>query len=1030
MFLYEEFMARSSTRMALEKGGNYMGMMNVLMQLRKVCNHPDLFEPRSIITPFCIERVSMVTASVVVDALHSDNPLQQISSRLLHPIWSGSTGEPSFEEAIRQDKYIADRRRKLQTDSHSLKNLPNDDLIKEPLVDEDRPGLSRLLHTMWAESKAGHQHTAEFQAALNKGRCEGEAFLLPSSSQEAVKVDLFSLNTQPIQEIPREEIMVTPKYLLEMKRSHDRERERIAEDLKKTFVFYVPKAGSQKALLFPKSRVEIDDVSSAKFLCGESELPNKNSSALFIPDKKLIQFDAGKLQILSELLRKLKQGKHRVLIFTQMSKMLDILEAFLNLNGHTYLRLDGGTSVDQRQRLMDRFNNDEKMFCFILSTRSGGLGINLTGADTVVFYDSDWNPAMDAQAQDRAHRIGQTRDVHIYRLVTQHSIEENILVKAKQKKHLDFLVMDEGKFHAAPKSIPVKEETQKHDHKDEDPSQFDISSKTGLRNILGVTTNSDSSAAPSIKRQEDEIDSSEVSKEQVESAMATFEDEDDVQAMRGAQQEAKEDLQEFDENIRINKHEEDANDSQDSQDEMKAATKEKQAAEPQKAESKEETETAILEKEFAAWQSQVGVDKASIDSSLNPVERYALRFKEDIQPFYSMWYLSEQQRIEEMETEEDECDIHEIEAMKAEQERNAIEAGDLLATLPDPEELPRQRHLYRREKARLISNQKRRRLTGENWKVRIDGKSNTPFYYNCDTGEATWYKPKILLEVEEYEVAAKVYWNALPMKPLIHIMEYLVPFPERMKCAVTCKQWRKGAQDISFVRHVFPVEMGALAMDKKKMGAYHYRTISEALAESLPGDTIGMSRGFSSKISHFHANLFRHTSTSELGDGHYWINEPELIINVPLRIIGDEKDPSHVVIGKYSLYFLGWIYKINISNIQHTIYAIELSGKVTWRKSTGFMEGITFRRPRMGDKKMAKQEMLKIDRSKVVFMHGVLEGARTILNNSNVKQESSESSGASVSCGSLRMEDVRLICAKLLFACSMYLYSHTLCILF
>ncbi|CAN0515400.1 unnamed protein product, partial [Ectocarpus sp. 8 AP-2014] len=86
-----------------------------------------------------------------------------------------------------------------------------------------------------------------------------------------------------------------------------------------------------------------------------------------------------------------------------------------------------------------RFNLDPKLFCFILSTRSGGLGINLTGADTVIFYDSDWNPAMDAQAQDRAHRIGQTREVHIYRLVTSSSIEENILKKAQQKRHLDFL---------------------------------------------------------------------------------------------------------------------------------------------------------------------------------------------------------------------------------------------------------------------------------------------------------------------------------------------------------------------------------------------------------------------------------------------------------------------------------------------------------------------------------------------------------------------------------------------------------------
>lgn len=85
----------------------------------------------------------------------------------------------------------------------------------------------------------------------------------------------------------------------------------------------------------------------------------------------------------------------------QMAKMLDLLEAFLNLHGHTYMRLDGSTKPEQRQVMMQRFNTDSKYFVFILSTRSGGVGINLTGADTVVFYDSDWNPAMDAQAQVR-----------------------------------------------------------------------------------------------------------------------------------------------------------------------------------------------------------------------------------------------------------------------------------------------------------------------------------------------------------------------------------------------------------------------------------------------------------------------------------------------------------------------------------------------------------------------------------------------------------------------------------------------------
>lgn len=124
---------------------------------------------------------------------------------------------------------------------------------------------------------------------------------------------------------------------------------------------------------------------------------------------------SGKLQVLDILLQRLKTELHRVLIFTQMTKMLNILEAFLNYHGHRYLRLDGTTKVEQRQFLMDRFNADKRIFVFILSTRSGGIGVNLTGADTVIFYDSDWNPTMDAQAQDRCHRIGQTRDVHIYR---------------------------------------------------------------------------------------------------------------------------------------------------------------------------------------------------------------------------------------------------------------------------------------------------------------------------------------------------------------------------------------------------------------------------------------------------------------------------------------------------------------------------------------------------------------------------------------------------------------------------------------
>ena len=150
--------------------------------------------------------------------------------------------------------------------------------------------------------------------------------------------------------------------------------------------------------------------------------------------------------MLSELLGVLKQSGHRCLLFTQMTRMLDIFEKFLNIHGHSYVRLDGSTKVETRQRVVDRFNFDEKIFCFISSTRSGGLGINLTGADTVIFYDTDWNPAMDKQAQDRCHRIGQTRQVHIYRLISEYTIEENILRRSIQKRQLDDMVLQEGKF--------------------------------------------------------------------------------------------------------------------------------------------------------------------------------------------------------------------------------------------------------------------------------------------------------------------------------------------------------------------------------------------------------------------------------------------------------------------------------------------------------------------------------------------------------------------------------------------------------
>jgi superfamily II DNA/RNA helicase len=212
------------------------------------------------------------------------------------------------------------------------------------------------------------------------------------------------------------------------------------------FLFAIPKA---RAVSPTFGQSSISESFTSVFSCFNFEQDLRDiliRKQLFFPDKRLVQFDCGKLQLLSKLLRQLKFGGHKVLIFTQMTKMLDILETFLNLHGFTYCRLDGSTKPEQRQLLMQRFNNDKKIFVFILSTRSGGFGINLTGADTVIFYDSDWNPAVDHQAQDRCHRIGQTKEVNIYRLVCEGTIEENIMKKAMQKRDLDHYAIQSGQF--------------------------------------------------------------------------------------------------------------------------------------------------------------------------------------------------------------------------------------------------------------------------------------------------------------------------------------------------------------------------------------------------------------------------------------------------------------------------------------------------------------------------------------------------------------------------------------------------------
>uniref|UniRef100_A0A1A9V1Z9 Helicase domino n=1 Tax=Glossina austeni TaxID=7395 RepID=A0A1A9V1Z9_GLOAU len=421
--------------------------------------------------------------------------------------------------------------------------------------------------------------------------------------------------------------------------------EKRCENLKQifnNFVIYVP------SVCAPRLRFYVRNLTSTnrlKQLETENTIQREMSTKLSIlhpiisamttqfPDPRLIQYDCGKLQTLDRLLKQLKGDHHRVLIFTQMTKMLDVLEAFLNYHGHIYLRLDGATKVEQRQILMERFNSDKRMFCFILSTRSGGVGINLTGADTVIFYDSDWNPTMDAQAQDRCHRIGQTRDVHIYRLVSEKTIEVNILKKANQKRMLSDMAIEGGNFTTTYfKSSTIK-----------DLFNIDSQQQTVDSTTIAMTTNASSctqyqhevSNSEMVVGGTTEIDLEKQSLKAFENALAAAEDEQDVQAAKTAKAEAAADLAEFDENIPLD-------------------------------------ETIATEGVCNVELSKADLEMQNLVKQLSPIERYAMRFVEET----GAAWTAEQLRAaeEEIEAQKREWEANRLAALQKEEEMLKQEA--------------------------------------------------------------------------------------------------------------------------------------------------------------------------------------------------------------------------------------------------------------------------------------------------------------------------------------------------------------------
>ena len=439
--LYDGFMSRAQTKETLASG-NYMSIINALMQLRKVCNHPDLFETRPINTSFAMPK-SVAAGFEIRDLLVRRRILQGVEKLVdldfiqLVPICNERRSMIEFHETTRrhafhQIKALRDQQlRRVRPDKEWHGEQRQDVMISlENAAREDR--LQDLDRTMYFEAYRHHEHPLYGRGLFEKltvnttyqklSRLSGHKIMTRAWDKEdptsaLTLVQSIATRSQRMQPYVEKFGCLTPAA--------------VTNDLSALTV-------SEAGAVVLRQREAIRDVDP--FHTARMKL------SIAFPDKRLLQYDCGKLQRLDKLLRRLQSGGHRALIFTQMTKVLDILEQFLNIHGHRYLRLDGSTKIEQRQMLTERFNNDNRILAFILSSRSGGLGINLTGADTVIFYDLDWNPAMDKQCTDRAHRIGQTRDVHIYRFVSEHTIESNILRKANQKQLLDDVVIQEGEF--------------------------------------------------------------------------------------------------------------------------------------------------------------------------------------------------------------------------------------------------------------------------------------------------------------------------------------------------------------------------------------------------------------------------------------------------------------------------------------------------------------------------------------------------------------------------------------------------------
>lgn len=477
--MYTKLRDRISILDLIEKAANGQdedtaNLMNLVMQFRKVCNHPDLFERADVWSPLTTSKyadtasfmregynlnVSYSVRSLV--ELWLPNMLMEDAGRLDLP-GPLNTKAGWFQKALSNElsvwnaKNISESERKngafsflrfIDQSASDVEHAANQPLVKRitelPSEDDDRLAKFKVAYDDDEEKENAGFTPAHSMLnivkrnslqPLSKVASEGRLASLFNVSQNVMNdtgYDMIEACYLPRSTAPPAELVCSSQQALQ-------EKETTFFNVGLRRALYPVDAPVESALLqskLPPNKFPVRDMLPA------ASSQKQRYTDIRVPSMRRFVTDSGKLAQLDRLLRKLKEGGHRVLLYFQMTRMIDLMEEYLTYRNYKYCRLDGSTKLEDRRDTVAAFQSSPEIFVFLLSTRAGGLGINLTSADTVIFYDSDWNPTIDSQAMDRAHRLGQTRQVTVYRLITRGTIEERIRKRALQKEEVQRVVI-------------------------------------------------------------------------------------------------------------------------------------------------------------------------------------------------------------------------------------------------------------------------------------------------------------------------------------------------------------------------------------------------------------------------------------------------------------------------------------------------------------------------------------------------------------------------------------------------------------